>query len=443
MQKLDLLKRKQLKQRTLSKVKWAVRAFQEWHGVRLGDKSNVDECIVKANLSDLDNLKEDDLQQVLCMFIPEVTKVKDGGDYPGKTLYEMIIVIQKYLNENQIGWKLIDGADFVNVKTVLDNTMKERVQANIGMVVKQAQFMSTDFETSLWNQGVLGEDNPDKLRATVLFLIGINCGMRAGDEHYDLHRDGPSKKSHISFKCNEAGQHCVVYEEDTITKTNDGGINSLRKDRKIVWINPNVTNVSRCPVRLIDKYISLLPPVKSESSRHNFYLHSMERPNPAQWYTSQVVGLNTLKKTVSELLKNAKLDKFFTNHSLRRSSATHLFQAGVDKKIIREITEHKSDELDKYSVTSDAQRRHVSNVLAGNVNGNPVDNETKLNKDEAKTGQIDKKSGVNNECECSKQVMHREDTPKIGEMIVQIVHCTNRNRNHGITDYKFRSFHVK
>ena len=85
----------------------------------------------------------------------------------------MIIAIQKYLNENQINWKLIDGQEFINVNTVLDNTMKERAQENIGMVTKQ--FISTDFEKFLWDRGVLGEDIPDKLRSTVLFLIGVNC----------------------------------------------------------------------------------------------------------------------------------------------------------------------------------------------------------------------------------------------------------------------------
>ena len=36
----------------------------------------------------------------LCQFIPEVTKVKDGSDYLGKTLYEMVTLIQKFFNEH-------------------------------------------------------------------------------------------------------------------------------------------------------------------------------------------------------------------------------------------------------------------------------------------------------------------------------------------------------
>ena len=53
----------------------------------------------------------------------------------------MIISIQKYLNENEIGWKLVEGREFINVKTVLDNTMKKRAKANIGMTKKQAEFI--------------------------------------------------------------------------------------------------------------------------------------------------------------------------------------------------------------------------------------------------------------------------------------------------------------
>ena len=173
-------------------------------------------------------------------------------------------------------------------------------------------------------------------------------------------------RNQFSFQHNEKGDRCVIFEEDTITKTNDGGLGSLRKD----WINPNKTNVNCCPVCLIDKYMSLLPPPKNDRAKHNFYLCSMERPNPAQWYTSQVVGLNTLKKTVGHLLKDAKLDRFFTNHSLRCSTATCLFRAGVDKKLIREITGHRSYALDKYEETSHSQRKHISDVLAGNCTEN-------------------------------------------------------------------------
>ena len=80
--KLDLLKRRQLKQHTLAKVKWAVRAYNEWRAVRLQDKYEFNQLIFDANLCDLQCLKKEALCHSLCRFIPEVTKVNDGGEYP-------------------------------------------------------------------------------------------------------------------------------------------------------------------------------------------------------------------------------------------------------------------------------------------------------------------------------------------------------------------------
>ena len=249
--------------------------------------------------------------------------------------------------------------------------------------------------------------------------------MRAGDEHYELRRDGPKKMSPFSFKRNDRGVRCVIYEEDTITKTNDGGLNSLQKDRKIVWINPNKSNVNCCLVRLIDKYMSLLPPVKSETSKHNFYLRSMEKPHPAQWYTSQVVGLNTLRKTVGQMLKDSELDGYFTNHSLRRSNITRLFQAGVDKKLIREISGHRSDAIDKYAETSHTQREHISNILAGN-NCDENDSNNKVGEQCNVEEESPKGDGIVNKvhsCNCSKKIIKSTETNQIGEMITDIVNA--------------------
>ena len=127
-------------------------------------------------------------------------------------------------------------------------------------------------------------------------------------------------------------------------------------------------------MRIIDKYILLLPPVKGNSCKHNFYLSSLEKTTPAQWYSNQVVGLNTLHETVGEMLKDSRIQGFVSNHSFRRSGASRLFHPGVDKKVIREYTGHQSDALNQYQVTSEEQKRHVSDVIAGkNIKGESID----------------------------------------------------------------------
>ena len=161
--------------------------------------------------------------------------------------------------------------------------MKEHAKANIGMIKRQAEVISTDVEDKLWETGMLGEQMPDQLRNTVLFLIGMNVGLRPCDEHYDLRRDAPNLPSQLQFKRNSKGVRCLVYQEDSNTKTNDGGLAHMHKECKTVWVYPS-KNSECCPVRIIDKYMSLLPAIKSTTKKFNFYLRSLEKYNPAQWY---------------------------------------------------------------------------------------------------------------------------------------------------------------
>ena len=349
-EEIEDLKEETMPKRSFSKLQWGVRAYREWREYRLESEDGYDEIIFRVNLDDLSMLTKEDLEYSLCRFVPEVRKKKGEGDFPGKTLYQLCSAIQSYLKKNKIMWKVVDGPDFVQLRIVLDNVMKQRAEQNIGMVTKQAELISYEHECHLWESGVLEEENADKLRDTILFLLGINLALRAGDEHHQLRRECNGKKSQLVFQRNKVGDRCLVYYEDTCTKTYNGGLHHMKKDRKIVWIFPNKKDTNRCTVRLVDKYLSLCP---TKTSKCNFYLRSLEKSNPAQWYGNQVLGQNTLREVVKNLLKNAKLDGYFINYSLRRSGTTRLFQAGVDRKLIKEFTGHASDVVDKYAITSE------------------------------------------------------------------------------------------
>ena len=141
----------------------------------------------------------------------------------------------------------------------------------------------------MWQKKVLGEDNPDKLRDTVLGLLGIYLGLWTGDEYYDLRRGSVDKPSQLNFERAPNGKQCLMYREDTITKTNNGGLKNLKKDRKVICIHPSKDS-TKCPVRLVDKYVSLVPEVGPKTKKLNFYLRSLEKPNLAQWYGEMPVG---------------------------------------------------------------------------------------------------------------------------------------------------------
>ena len=194
---------------------------------------------------------------------------------------------------------MIEGPDFEDLRNVLDNVMKERAQANVGVSVKHAELITYEMERKLWEKGILGESNPDQLRNTVLFLLGVNCYLRAVEDHYNLRRDMPKESGQISFETSQRGIKCLVYREDSVTKTNDGGLKDMRSERKVVWVYPS-KDITKCPVRLTQKYLSLCPPYYKKA---NFYLRSREKPIPTQWYIGQVVGAQTLSKVIGSIME--------------------------------------------------------------------------------------------------------------------------------------------
>ena len=196
----------------------------------------------------------------------------------------------------------------------------------------------------------------------MLFLLRINCYLRAVEEHYYLHRDTPTEKSLLQFMMNPKGVRCIVYQEDSVMTSHDGGLKDMRRERKTGWIYPNLGNTNRCPVRLIEKYLKLCPAYHKKS---NYYLQSLQKLIPTQWYGEQVVGQNTISKVVKTLMSDAKIEGFFTNHSTRRTGGTRLFRAGVDRKLVKEATGHSSDAVNKYQLTSDEQREKMSKIVQG------------------------------------------------------------------------------
>ena len=84
--KLNSLKTRWLKKRTFNKMQWGVKTFKEWRSDRLASPDTFDSNILDVDLDSVRFVSKEKLIHALCRFIPEVTK-KDGGVYPGKTLY--------------------------------------------------------------------------------------------------------------------------------------------------------------------------------------------------------------------------------------------------------------------------------------------------------------------------------------------------------------------
>ena len=150
-----------------------------------------------------------------------------------------------------------------------------------------------------------------------------------------------------------------MYREDPLQKTNQGGL-ACKGTSKIVYVYAS-NDKMRCPIRLFKKYISLLPESKSCKK---FYLRPKKKATPKVWYCDQPFGINTIKKTIREMCKNAGFEGKFTNHSLRATCATRMFENDVPEQIIKEVTGHKSECVWTYKRTSDELRENVSHTLS-------------------------------------------------------------------------------
>ena len=121
-------------------------------------------------------------------------------------------------------------------------------------------------------------------------------------------------------------------------------------------------------MRLFKEYKKRLPQNVTDTSR--FYLHPLKNPKGITWYSSIPVGHNTLSKTVKRLCETADISGFKTNHSLRVTNATRLFQSGAEEQLIMERTGHHSiDGVRAYKRTSEEQHQFVSDVLNAATNG--------------------------------------------------------------------------
>ena len=360
---IGILSNKKFAEQSKKKIMWAVNMYCDWRKERLSDV-NVAFQIKKANLNCLSAFDQSHLCYSLARFIREVKKL-DDSEYPPNTLKEIIIMIQMYLHENGVYWKLLDHPEFINLRNVVDNTMGERTAMGLG-VKKSSDIITLEHESKLFECGEFGDFNPQQLLNTVVYMVGIHCALRGGVEHQRLRR--PGFHSQIQFKTDDKGVERVVYYEDPLHKTAQGGI-GCKSTRKVVNVYPS-SNPTKCPVRIIKKYCNLLP---TGRMCQKFFLRPRAKFTPKTWYCDQPYGNHKISATIKEMCSKAGLDGKFTNHSLRASSASRMYVNDIPEQVIKEITDHRSECVRMYKKTPEEMKKHASHTISGS-------NDCQLNK---------------------------------------------------------------
>ena len=98
-----------------------------------------------------------------------------------------------------------------------------------------------------------------------------------------------------------------------------------------------------------------------------FYLKpKVNHKSDGCWYNARAVGHNILAGTVKRLCQEAGLTGHFTNHSLRSTAATRLFEAGVDEQLIMLRTGHSTTSgVRSYKRVGEKLRSITSDVFNG------------------------------------------------------------------------------
>ena len=84
------------------------------------------------------------------------------------------------------------------------------------------------------------------------------------------------------------------------------------------------------------------------------------------------VTISSGQGTVARLCSEAGISGFRSNHSLRATTATRLYQANVDEQLIMERTGHRSLEgVREYKRTFDDQKAQLSDLFNSTTKGSP------------------------------------------------------------------------
>ena len=206
----------------------------------------------------------------------------------------------------------------------------------------------TDKEEDLFSQkGLLGSSSSEALVNFVYFYNGKLFGLRSVE-----HR-------HITLNNFVIGDNFIKFEEN-VSKTFHGGLLDLKYEPRVVrhiCYEEGKEHTMPCLVKIYRLCISLAE-IYNKNGNAFYY-----RPDNKQLgFFKSPVGVNTLAKISPNMCKAVGV-KAKTSHSLRVTCVTALFEKGVEEKLIKVRTGHRSNALLRYEKSSSEQNESVSSIL--------------------------------------------------------------------------------
>ncbi|XP_070581470.1 uncharacterized protein [Ptychodera flava] len=341
--------------RTRHANSWAVSLYNEWAMWRKIQPHTITDQNWPIPALEIGSLKS--LDYWFARFIYEI-KRKDGKPYPPNTLTNIAAGLQRYLvdvcDRRDVHLLKKDDGTFKTFQHALEKRKKELIAEGVGIAVKKADPVTEKDEERLWERGVFNSDTARGLSYIVYFYNCKMFGLRAMDEHTNLE----ANQFHTGF--DENGRKFLQYE-GRLSKTCTGNIDCKAKP-KVIRQYSDPSN-ERCVVSIYEQYLALI----GFSGR--FYRRPMpNRDNGTIMFSQQAVGVNTLRKYLNDMYRDAGIDyeaenRNITNHSGKVTCCTRLYDKGFDEQSITGRSGHRSTAVRSYKRPSEDLLQNISNAL--------------------------------------------------------------------------------
>ena len=230
--------------------------------------------------------------------------------------------------------------------------MIELAKNGIGTETISADPVTKEDEEQLWDSGAISLDTAQGLSYGVFFYNCKLFGLRALDEHVEM------EKEQLEIVPGSQGRFGIHFK-GRLCKNAQGGLRHRKIPLKnlVHWGDP--TN-ARDVVKLYDKYFSLIP------EKGRFYRKPLKEAGKGPRFGKQPVGVNKLEGFVKAMFDEAKIDttnRRITNHSIKASLCTIMWNEGFDDQQISSRSGHRSDALWRYKRMGKNMEHQISDAL--------------------------------------------------------------------------------
>lgn len=343
---LDEIEQKAQSKNTKRATNWGLNKFTKW-------------CNKRSIIIDFKLITPEQLNQVLRKFYAEV-KSEKGQPLTPSALTGIRAAIHRHITSAPLSrnMNILQDSDFMSAnkmfesKTKLftkDNNVKPQHKASIetGDMEKIAKYFREGQSDGVWTSN-------ERLLEFVWFTICFHFGRRGREGWREL------TKHSFEIKSDDRGVRYLAEKLTEQTKNHQGG--SKQSDQLYSDVRMYETSTALDPVAAFEFYLT-----KSHPGCEALLQTTNKLANATSntWYKNEPLGKNTISKIMERISSKAGLSQRYTNHCVRASTVTSLYQRGVDTKTICTITKHKDERsLSHYiSGTTSEQKRETSRLL--------------------------------------------------------------------------------